>query len=165
MKFQFYICLAVKSNMSKTLQKLQLLPAVYHNEMPYTVDHCSGNHIAVVTLYCNCKFTAKVSSVWVFVGQRAADLQAVKVGGSKKILPISLARGKRVRTGPLGRIFFGPPTLMAGSSAVLWLTETHSTSLERSKPPLLTQALFKSLVVLLRHFISSQNIPISIEPM
>ena len=33
--------------------------------------------------------------LWVSVGQRAADLRAVKVGGQKKILPI----------GPCGRIW------------------------------------------------------------
>ena len=32
--------------------------------------------------------------LWVFVGQRAADLRAVKVGGHQKILPISLRAGK-----------------------------------------------------------------------
>ena len=32
--------------------------------------------------------------LWVSVGQRAADLQAVKVGGHQKILPISLCTGK-----------------------------------------------------------------------
>ena len=51
---------------------------------------------------------------------------------------------------------------MAGSSAALWPTETHSTSLERSKPPLLTQALFKSLEALLMYFISVQSTLISI---
>ena len=30
--------------------------------------------------------------LWVSVGQRAAELRAVKVGGQQKILPISLAR-------------------------------------------------------------------------
>ena len=44
--------------------------------------------------------------LWVSVGQRAAVLQAVKVGGQKKILPISPARAIRVRTGAIGRIFF-----------------------------------------------------------
>ena len=43
--------------------------------------------------------------LWVSVDQRAAELRAVKVGGQKKILPIGPARAKRVRTGPLGRIF------------------------------------------------------------
>ena len=57
--------------------------------------------------------------LWVSVGQRAADLWAVKVGGQQKILPICPARTKGVRTGPLGRIFFKPPTLTAGSSAFL----------------------------------------------
>ena len=44
--------------------------------------------------------------LWVSVGQRAAVLQAVKVGGQKKILPISPARAIRVRTGAIGRILF-----------------------------------------------------------
>ena len=100
--------------------------------------------------------------LWVFLGQRTAELPAIKVGGLKKILPNGPARVIRVRTGPLGRIFFKPPTLMAGSSAVLWPTKTHSTSLERSKPPLLTQTLSKSLAALLVYFISVQSTLISI---
>ena len=67
-----------------------------------------------------------------------------------------------VRTRPLGRILFWPSTLMAGSSAALWPTETQSTSIKRSKPPLLTQALFKSLEALLMYFISIQSTLISI---
>ena len=90
---------------------------------------------------------------------RATDCQSWR---SKKILPIGPAQAKQIRTGPLGRIFFKPPTLMAGSSAVLWPTKTHSTSLERSKPPLLTQTLSKSLAALLMHFISLQSTLISI---
>ena len=58
--------------------------------------------------------------MWISVGQRVIELQAVKVGG------------------------------------------THSTSVERSKPHLLTQALFKSLEALLMYFISVQIILISI---
>ena len=100
--------------------------------------------------------------LWVFVGQRTAELPAIKVEDLKKILPKGPARVIRVRTGPLGRIFFKPPTLMAGSSAVLWPTKTHSTSLERSKPPLLTQTLSKSLAALLMYFISVQSTLISI---
>ena len=57
--------------------------------------------------------------LWVSVGQRAADLQAVKVGGPKKILPISLARAKRARTWPIRRIFCRPLSLTARSSAAL----------------------------------------------
>ena len=100
--------------------------------------------------------------LWVSVGQRAAELQAVKVGGQPKILPSGLVRTHFARAGPLGRIFFWPPTLMAGSSAALWPTEIHSTSLERSKPLLLTQALSKSLEALLMYFISIQSTLISI---
>ena len=44
--------------------------------------------------------------LWVSVGQRGAELPAIKVGGLKKILPNGPARAKRVRSGPLGRIFF-----------------------------------------------------------
>ena len=36
--------------------------------------------------------------LWVSVGQRAAELPAIKVGGQKKILPNGPARAKRVRT-------------------------------------------------------------------
>ena len=91
--------------------------------------------------------------LWVSVGQRAADLWAVKVGGQQKILPISPVRTRFARAGLIGRIFCWPPTLTARRSAALWPTETHSTSLERSKPPLLTQSLSKSLAVLLMYFI------------
>ena len=51
---------------------------------------------------------------------------------------------------------------MPGSSAVLLPRKTHSTSLERSKPPLLTQTLSKSLGALLVYFISVQSTLISI---
>ena len=44
--------------------------------------------------------------LWVSVGQRAADLWAIKVAGQKKILPIGPLRAKRVRTWLIGRIFF-----------------------------------------------------------
>jgi len=53
--------------------------------------------------------------------------------------------------------FFLSPTLQARSSAALWPTEIHSTSLERSKPSLLTQYMFKSVAALLRYFISIQS--------
>ena len=36
--------------------------------------------------------------LWVSVGQRAADLQAVKVGGQKKILPFGQLRAKWFQT-------------------------------------------------------------------
>ena len=58
--------------------------------------------------------------LWVSVGQRAPELQAVKLGGQQKILPIGPARSKRVRTGLLGRSFCWPPTLTACSSDALW---------------------------------------------
>ena len=44
--------------------------------------------------------------LWFSVGQRATVLRAVKVEGRKKILLISQAQAKRVRTGVIGRIFF-----------------------------------------------------------
>ena len=44
--------------------------------------------------------------LWVSVGQGAADLRAVKVGGQKKFGRSARARAKRVQTGPVGRIFF-----------------------------------------------------------
>ena len=43
--------------------------------------------------------------LWTFVGQGAAELRSVKVGGQNKILLISPARAKRGRTGPDGRFF------------------------------------------------------------
>ena len=76
--------------------------------------------------------------LWVSVGQRAAEIRAVKVGGQRKNLPAGPVRTRFACAGLLGRIFFQPPTLTAGRSAALWPTEIHSTSLERSKPPLLT---------------------------
>ena len=57
--------------------------------------------------------------LWVSVGEMAAELPAIKVGGLKKILPSGPVRARITRAGPFGRIFFKPPTLMAGSSAVL----------------------------------------------
>ena len=44
--------------------------------------------------------------LWVSVGQGAADLRAVKVGGQKENLPIGPLQAKQVRTGPIGRNFF-----------------------------------------------------------
>ena len=44
--------------------------------------------------------------LWVSVGQRAADLGAVKVGGHFKILLISPSLAKWVRAWQIGRNFF-----------------------------------------------------------
>ena len=44
--------------------------------------------------------------LWVSVGQGAADLQAVKVGGQKKILPIGPVRTRFARNGLIGRFSF-----------------------------------------------------------
>ena len=92
--------------------------------------------------------------LWVFVGQRTAELPAIKVGGLKKILPSGPVRTRITRAGPFGRIFFWPPTLMAGSSTALWPTETHSTSLERSKSPLL-KSFIDNPYPLLIHFVNA----------
>ena len=100
--------------------------------------------------------------LWVSVGQRAADLRAVKVGGQQKILPIGQVRTRFARNGPIGGYFFLPPTLTACKTAALWPTETHSTSLERSKPLLLTKSVSKTLAALLMYFISVQSDLISI---
>ena len=43
--------------------------------------------------------------LWVSVGQGAADLRAVKVGGQHKILQISLVLAKWFRTWLIGKIF------------------------------------------------------------
>ena len=93
----------------------------------------------------------------VSVGQGAPELQAVKVGGEQKILPSGPVWTRFARAGPIGRNFCWPPNLTASSSGALWPTETHSTSLERSKPPLLTQTMSKSLAALLMYFISIQS--------
>ena len=71
-------------------------------------------------------------------------------------------RSAQVRAGQAEELFFIPPTLIAGSSVALQPIETHSTSLERSKPLLLTQSLFKSLEALLMYLISVHNSLISI---
>ena len=43
--------------------------------------------------------------LWVSVGQRELELQAVKVGGQQKILPSGPVRTRFARAGPIGRIF------------------------------------------------------------
>ena len=128
----------------------------------WTVIKCIKSAARLLNRVCVNKRGLDLSKevLCVSVGQRAAELRAVEV--KKKYLPTRLTPGALVQTGPLGRIFFKPPTLMAGSSAVLWPTKTHSTSLERSKPPLLTQTLSKSLAALLVYFISVQSTLISI---
>ena len=57
--------------------------------------------------------------LWVSVDQGAADLQAVKVGGQKKILPRGRSRTRVPRAGLNGRIFFKPSTLTAHNFAAL----------------------------------------------
>ena len=55
-----------------------------------------------------------------------------------------------------------PSFLTACNFVASWPTDTHSTSLERSKPSLLTQSLFKSLKALLMYFIFVESNLISI---
>ena len=57
------------------------------------------------------------NALWISVGQGAADLRSVKVGGQKKILPRSRSRTRVTRARPNGRFFFKPPTLTAHRSA------------------------------------------------
>ena len=44
--------------------------------------------------------------LWVSVGQKKAVLGAFKVGGKKKILPITSVRTRIAHAGLIGRIFF-----------------------------------------------------------
>ena len=44
--------------------------------------------------------------LWISVGQRAAELLAVKIGGQQKILPIGQVRTRFAHTGRIGRTFF-----------------------------------------------------------
>ena len=69
---------------------------------------CTKSAASLLNINCVNKEGLDLSKevLWVSVGQRAAVLQAVKVGSQKKILPISPARAIRVRTGAIGRIFF-----------------------------------------------------------
>ena len=61
------------------------------------------------------------------VRQRAAKLWPVKLWAWPSHLRL-------VRLWPSGRIFFRCPTLIASSFTVLWPTEIHNSSFERSKP-------------------------------
>ena len=49
--------------------------------------------------------------LWVSVGQRAADLRFVKVGGQKKNLPRGRSRTRVARAGQNGQIFFETSSL------------------------------------------------------
>ena len=68
----------------------------------------------------------------VSVGQLESKLQAVKVGGLKKVLPRSLSQGG---LGSTREQWDHPPTLTACNFAANLPIETHSTSLERTQPP------------------------------
>ena len=87
--------------------------------------------------------------LWVSVGQGTADLRAIKVEGQKKNSADRPIAGKLGLNRADQKDFLLHPTLAARRSAAPWPTETNSTFLERSKPPLLTQFLFKTLSELL----------------
>ena len=65
-------------------------------------------------------------------GQGAAKIPEVKVEVWKKNLPTRPAVRARVRTRPLGRYFFWPPTLTSDIFAAPWPKSMFSTSFERS---------------------------------
>jgi len=73
-------------------------------------------------------------------------------------------RTRVVRGGPRGRIFFRSPTLTACTSAALRPTETHSTSLERSKPHPPTQSPSKRPEAPERQVFPRQSDPTSTVP-
>ena len=100
--------------------------------------------------------------LWVSVGlkgSRATSHQSWKFEKNSVVQPIAdesclnLAKWQNI---------FWPSTLTASSSAAHCLTETHSASLERSRPYLLTKSLSQSLAALLGCFIFVQNTLISI---
>ena len=101
--------------------------------------------------------------LWGSVGQRTEGLATIKFGGlNKKFCHLAQLEPESPALGRAAEFFFKTLTLIAGSSVALQPTETHSTSLERSKPPLLTQALSKSLESLLMYFMSVQKTLITI---
>ena len=55
--------------------------------------------------------------LWVSVGQRAAEIRAVKVGGQRKILPIGPSAGEAGSNWANRQNFFLPLTLTTCSSA------------------------------------------------
>ena len=65
-------------------------------------------------------------------GQGAAKISEVKVGGRKTYQPTRLAPRTQVRTGQLGRYFFGPPTLTSDIFAAPRSKSMFSTSFKRS---------------------------------
>ena len=76
---------------------MQLLPAVYNSQKLYTVDHCSLNQIAVVSLHFHCSFTAKVSSVYDGDFSQSLLLHKQKNG---KIFPFVLWRQRKKAKDP-----------------------------------------------------------------
>ena len=57
--------------------------------------------------------------LWVSVGQRAAELPAIKVGSQKKFCRAARFEPASPAPGRSAEFFFKPPNLMAGSSAAL----------------------------------------------
>ena len=95
------------------------------------------------------------------MGQRAVELGAVNFGDKKEFAEQPGA-GEAGSNQANQQNLFWPSTLTASGSAAHCLTETYSTSLERSKPYLMTKSLYQSLAALLGCFIFVQNILISI---
>ena len=89
----------------------------------------------------------------VSVDQRATKLRSIK------LWVWSCRLG--VKPGPpvCGLTLAESPTLTAHNFAAIWSTETHSTSLERSKPLLQTKNQFKGLAWFWREVLLSQSDP------
>ena len=134
---------------------MQILKYTKRNKFwqPYLI-----NTIEMRSLWMETKYIKSTS--------RLLDRNYVNKGGldlSKEVLCTCGQSG--FEPGQSAELFFWPPTLTARRSAALQPTKTCSTSLERSKPFLLTQSLFKTLAVILTYLISVQSDLISIELM
>ena len=75
--------------------------------------------------------------LWVFVGQKTAKVQAVKIGDLKKILSLGLSSGFKPRIMGSSRKFDRPQLY----SSLTNRDSRYLTSFERFKPPLLTISL------------------------
>ena len=65
--------------------------------------------------------------LWVSVGQRAAEIRAVKIGGQKKFCRSARFEPSLPAQGRSAEFFFKPPTLMAFISAALALDPQRPT--------------------------------------
>ena len=86
-------------------------------------------------------FSKAKEVLWVSEGQKAVELTAIKVGAWRSKKNSAARPGideSDSKWAEWQNCFFLPLSLTAGTSAALWLRETHSTFLERSKPLLLT---------------------------